>query len=54
MTANHWKVKLVSRPLPYYCRTGKRQEDIPEDRPLLPLIEYEISTVLKTMMTAKA
>ena len=53
MTINHREVKLVSRPLPFCCRTEKRQ-DLLEDRPLLPLIEDEISTVLKIMTTAKA
>ena len=54
MTANHGEVKLVSRPLPCCCRTDKSQEDLPEDGPLLPLIEDDIFMVLKTMTTAKA
>ena len=54
MTTNHQEVKLVSRPLPCCCRTKKIQEDLPEDRPLLPVIEDEIFTVLKTMRTTKA
>ena len=42
-----------SCPLLCCCRTGNNQEDLPEDRPLLPLIKYEIFMVLKTMMTTK-